>query len=655
MTKTEFAQQLRERIDPLRAGIAVQNIRSQSLDAARGATNFGEYFVYFSFFLVVSALLLAALFFKLNVERRIREIGLLRGLGMGPSTVRKIYLSEGLWLSLGGAVLGSGGAILYAAAIIAALRTWWIGAIGTGNITLHLSFLSVAAGAIGGVLAALLCIALTLRGLKRLPERALLNGQLEDSNVAGTSMRRARSSPRMALAFAALGFLMLISGAAGALSLAAGFFGGGVSLLAAALLYFHFRLAQPSTAVIGSRKWPLAQMGVRNASFRPARSVVAVATLASASFILIAVNSFRKGAPEEGFAGYTVLAESLVPIAHDLNSKEGREALGLSDLDSVHVEAFRVRPGDDASCLNLYEPKNPRILAPQDSFLKAGGFKFQSSLASTPQEKEDPWSLLHRAEADGAIPVIADANSMTYVLHRKLGADFVITNQGREVRLRFVAALSDSIFQSELLMSQENFLKLFPEQEGYSFFLIEAPRDSVDSTARKVEDALADYGVDATSSAARLAEFHRVENTYLSTFQMLGALGLFLGTAGLAAVLLRNILERRRELALLRTLGYGPRQFLAMTLVENALLLSGGLLTGNPVRATGNCSCRGIARRSFSWFRAFDPAGSCPHFGFGNLSARNKGCTPGSRSGGSAVRVSFFDAISGILLSQING
>ena len=580
VTKNEFAQQLRERIDPLRAGIAVQGIRSQSLDAARGATNFGEYFVYFSFFLVVSALLLSALFFKLNVERRIREIGLLRGLGMGPSTVQKIYLSEGLLLSLGGAVLGSGGAILYAAAIIAALRTWWIGAIGTGNITLHLSFLSVGGGAIGGVLAALLCIALTLRGLKRLPERALLNGQLEDSNVAGTSKRKARSSPRMALAFAALGLLMLISGAAGALSLAAGFFGGGVSLLAAALLYFHFRLARPSTAVIGSRKWPLAQMGVRNASYRPARSVVAVATLASASFILIAVNSFRKGAPEEGFAGYTVLAESLVPIAHDLNSKEGREALGLSDLASVHVEAFRVRPGDDASCLNLYEPKNPRILAPQDSFLKAGGFKFQSSLASTPQEKADPWRLLHRTEADGAIPVIADANSMTYVLHRKLGADFVITNRGREVRLRFVAALSDSIFQSELLMSQENFLRLFPEQEGYSFFLIEAPRGSVDSTAQKVEDALADYGVDATSSAARLTEFHRVENTYLSTFQMLGALGLFLGTAGLAAVLLRNILERRRELALLRTLGYGPRQFLAMTLVENALLLSGGLLTG---------------------------------------------------------------------------
>jgi putative ABC transport system permease protein len=576
--KTELEQRLRERIDPLSAGIAIQSVRAQGLDASRGATNFGEYFVYFSFFLVASALLLSALFFKLNVERRIREVGLLRAVGLSPATVRKVYLMEGLWLSLGGAVLGTAGGVLYAAAIIAALRTWWIGAIGTGNITLHLSFLSVAVGAAGGVIAALLCIAITLRGLRRLPERALLAGQLDEGNAG----RGSRRLPRMALAFAALGFLMLIAGAGGIVGLAAGFFGGGVFLLAAALLYFHFRLAKPSSgAVIGSRRWPLAQLGFRNASFRPARSVVAVATLASASFILISVNSFRKGAPEEGFGGYTVLAESLVPIAFDLNSKEGRETLGLNALASVRFEPFRVRPGDDASCLNLYEPKNPRILAPSDRFLDSGRFKFQSSLASTPEEQANPWRLLHRTEPDGAIPVIADANSMTYVLHRKLGADFLITNRGQEVRLRFVAALSDSIFQSELMMSQENFLKLFPEQEGYSLFLIEAPANAVEATAREVEEALADYGVDATSSAARLAEFHRVENTYLSTFQMLGALGLFLGTAGLGAVLLRNILERRRELAMLRTLGYGPRQFFAMTVVENALLLGGGLLIGS--------------------------------------------------------------------------
>ena len=61
---------------------------------------------------------------------------------------------------------------------------------------------------------------------------------------------------------------------------------------------------------------------------------------------------------------------------------------------------------------------------------------------------------------------------------------------------------------------------------------------------------------------------------------MLGGLGLLLGTVGLGAVLVRSIFERRRELALLRTLGYEGRHFLVMTLMENALLLGGGVLAG---------------------------------------------------------------------------
>ena len=74
--------------------------------------------------------------------------------------------------------------------------------------------------------------------------------------------------------------------------------------------------------------------------------------------------------------------------------------------------------------------------------------------------------------------------------------------------------------------------------------------------------------------------FHRVENTYLATFQTLGGLGLILGTVGLGAVLLRNVLERRRELALMRAVGYNARHLSLMVLAENALLLFAGLAAG---------------------------------------------------------------------------
>jgi 2-keto-4-pentenoate hydratase len=46
--------------------------------------------------------------------------------------------------------------------------------------------------------------------------------------------------------------------------------------------------------------------------------------------------------------------------------------------------------------------------------------------------------LLQRQEPEGAIPVIADANSMTYVLHRKLGEEMTITHGGRPTRLHDV-------------------------------------------------------------------------------------------------------------------------------------------------------------------------------------------------------------------------
>ena len=95
-----------------------------------------------------------------------------------------------------------------------------------------------------------------------------------------------------------------------------------------------------------------------------------------------------------------------------------------------------------------------------------------------------------------------------------------------------------------------------------------------------LEKALRTFGFDAVTAAERLEAFHRVENTYLSTFQALGGLGLLLGTVGLAAVMFRNVLERRRELALLRAVGYDARHVSVMIMAEAVLLLGTGLVAG---------------------------------------------------------------------------
>ena len=45
-----YAERLRAIVDPLALGMAVRDVRADGLAASRGATDFGAYFVYFSFF-----------------------------------------------------------------------------------------------------------------------------------------------------------------------------------------------------------------------------------------------------------------------------------------------------------------------------------------------------------------------------------------------------------------------------------------------------------------------------------------------------------------------------------------------------------------------------------------------------------------------------
>jgi putative ABC transport system permease protein len=625
-TLSKYRQALQAALEPTSRGLNVVAVRRQGLEASRGATDFGEYFLYFSFFLVVSALLLSALFFKLGIEQRLREIGTLQAIGFSAAKIRGLFLAEGFVLALTGSMLGLIGAVAYGYLILIGLRTWWVDAVGTTLLTLHVSTLSLLLGGAGGVLAALICIAWTLRRLGRASTRSLLMGTATDRSTKSHEITRNevthfvpfRVVSRIVLAFkittlqaamvlAILGVLLLVAASLHLIGQTGGFFGGGALLLLALLCYQFSWLGKPRRKSIQGTGWlPISRLGFRNATTRPGRSVLCIALIALSTFIIVAVDAFRRDSryvsadKKSGSGGFSLLAESLLPLVHDLNTAAGREALNIrNDTDTVSLAGatfarFRLRSGDDVSCLNLYQPRNPRILAATDDFIKSNRFVFQNSLAGSKQENENPWLLLNRELDGGVVPVIADANSMTYVLHLKVGEEFVLTRNEGPIRLRLVAALADSVFQSELIMTEKNFLRLFPSEQGYRLFLIDAPEPNLAAVTATLEDRLANFGFDVVPTSERLANFHRVENTYLSTFQMLGGLGLVLGTLGMAAVLLRNVFERRKELALLRAVGYNSSHFTLMVVAENALLLFCGLVTG------GVCALLSIAPMFFA-------------------------------------------------------
>ena len=582
-----YRETLRQKLDPALMGIQVVAVRDEGQAASRGATDFGEYFLYFSFFLVVSALMLTTLFFKLGIEQRAREIGTLQAIGFSDAGIRRLFLAEGILLAVIGSLLGLLGAIGYAALLMHGLRTWWVDAVGTTSLTLHVSWMWLAIGGVGGVAAAVACIFFTLRRLGRASTRSLLSGSLiTDEPVHTKTQRRAF----VGIASGVLGVFLLLAAAFQLIPQTAGFFGGGVVLLIAGVSFLSSWLKRKERKPIqGTGWWTIARLGFRNATYRPGRTVLCITLIASAAFIIVAVDSFRRSGAaandrKSGTGGFPIIAESLLPVVHDANTPDGRESLNLNNanddasLKDVRLVNLRVRPGDDTSCLNLYQPRNPKIVAPPEAFIRDNRFTFGSSLATSNEEKENPWLLLDRQFDNGVVPVIGDANSLTYVLHLKVGEELVIDHATGPLRLLIVGALSDSIFQSELLMSEKNFLRLFPEQEGYRMFLLEG--GNTQEVASVLEERLSDFGFDVVSTEERLANYHRVENTYLSTFQMLGGLGLALGTLGMAAVLLRNVFERRRELALLRAVGYNSSHFATMVITENILMLCCGLAVG---------------------------------------------------------------------------
>ena len=174
-------------------------------------------------------------------------------------------------------------------------------------------------------------------------------------------------------------------------------------------------------------------------------------------------------------------------------------------------------------------------------------------------------------------------NTLQFSLKKGIGGIILAPDaQNPKFALQVVGMLDGSVFQGVLVMSDANLKRIAPELSGSRYFLIETAeaRTSVDQTSSALETALQPYGMDTEHVSRRLADFLAVQNTYLSTFQMLGGLGLLVGTFGLAAVMMRNVIERRAEIALLRSLGFRWFRIVWLVLAENTLLLFWGILTG---------------------------------------------------------------------------
>lgn len=558
------------------AGYRFVPVREQALIAVDEALDFGQLFVGMSFFLIVAALMLTALLFVFGVQRRAEQMGVLLATGWPPGTVRRLFLLEGGVIAFIGSLLGALCGTGYTRLLILGLARYWDGAVAHSTILYFARPGTVVIGAVSGFVCAMVAMAIAIWRQAKHPARELLQGdfsQQVQGQVLATKGHKglkagASCSSCLRVCKSAAGAVVCVLAALGVVayalwgdahSVTMPFFGAGALLLLSGILGL--------SAVLGtvekSDSFGFGGLALRNAARRRGRSLTVAGLLACGCFMVFAVSSMKEDVAAHadqrsaGTGGFALYGESTLPI---------HEPLGTVRL--------RMREGDDASCLNLNRAQSPRLLGVESTEMSALG-AFVGD--------EDCWSLLQMdLPADEVPGLVGDADTAMWGLEAKVGPEAgdlleYRDDAGRTFKVRLVGYLPMrlSVFQGAVLIPEYHFVERFPSDGGYRVFLF----DEADARLRLLKK-YARAGLDLMPSVQRLEEFYAVESTYLAMFLVLGALGLAVGSMGMGIVVLRNVQERRTELALLCAVGYRVPTLRKLLLIEHGALLGSGLLIG---------------------------------------------------------------------------
>jgi ABC-type antimicrobial peptide transport system permease subunit len=213
------------------------------------------------------------------------------------------------------------------------------------------------------------------------------------------------------------------------------------------------------------------------------------------------------------------------------------------------------------------------------------------------REKPDAWLLLNERFGDSTVPAVGDYSTVVWQLGAGIGETIDYTDEkGRPFKVVIAGIIRDSILQGNLMISRDNFATLFPSRTACRVILVDASDEAAGPAARILERRYAGHGLVLTPAEDRVAAFKAVERSYLAVFQVLGGLGLLLGTVGLATVVLRNVLDRRAELGMLRAVGFETKSLKKMIFLEHVIVIAWGLVGGTAAALAATAGVVGAGR-----------------------------------------------------------
>ncbi len=639
----EIEDVLNEYIGSGESSIFIKSIKSDALRSAEGIALFTEMFLAFSAACIIAAAVLIVLLITLRIESRMAEIGILRALGFRLGVINHIFLIEGLVIAIIGGILGALLGLFFGFFLIGGMNTFWSSVMEGSSVSFNFTLDSLIIGYCLGIIISLLTMMLALvyeskktvigvlrAGFGRRKEKkgyqvvilALLGfivitlPVLAGYEIQGEiGLISLGFGPLLLLFFAGsfssfrnknidhlIGLILVLYTVFLSFYFVDHvpeillFFVSGFMFLCGFLLIFNhilYTIDEKSMGDIkkvqarGSGRW-LLLLARKNAARRPKRTMFTVFLFSLTLFVLVsltinlqgAIYDVEKAVAESG-GGYDIMAESTNPVFANLGDKSSRMERGIQSgvFENLTVEQFKIKGDVGGTCSNLNREATPMIIGANQSFFLDNFFVFVSH--ESLKGRDNPWVLLEEPKGDDEIPAIGDYNTVVWILGLDIGSSITIFDEnGDAVLLRIVGIIGNSIFQGSLIISDENFNFLYPTNNGYTLFLFKSQKGDLDKQILELESTLSQYGFDAYSVESVVVENIMVENTYISIFQVLLLFGLIIGTLGFGIVAYRNTLERRRELGILRAIGFSKGRVKKALFFENSYLILSGIGIG---------------------------------------------------------------------------
>jgi len=586
----EFISSLREEINLSDLGMSFNAIQKNAQSSVNDSLDFGSLFASLSGFIIISAFLLCYVFASFSVESRTVELGTYGAIGFTRRQIGKILKIEFLFSLILGSLLGAFGGSIYTKLALLGFSSIWSGATTGIEFVYGSDPSSFAIGVFGIIIFSYIVISLSIRNITRKTPRELLSA---DSVSLGSSIDLKVKKSKyiyMFICFFQGVLLMILGKSLEGIKLALTFYGSGFMFLLGFIFLFAIRLKKRRENH-NLDLMSTVQISTRNAGRRVNRSLAVISTVALGVFLVVAVNAFRLGddtteSNQSGTGGFEFFSESTLPIYENINDLGIRDQFGIEEYSLSQLKFFpfrRLVNSEEASCQNLNNATNPRILGTDPIPLAArNSFRFSSTIDIDDSLNIDsPWMLLNKKFDNKTIPIIGDQASVMWALKKKIGDSIeVIDGNGNLRNLQIVALLENSTLQGNLIISENNFLEMYPNTGGYQTFLIDSNIEDKQKLSNDLTKAFELRGFDIIDSNVRLANYSTVQNTYISIFSVLGGLGVLLGTVGVGAIIARSVLERRNELSIMRAIGFNKKNIHTYVLYEHLYLVFIGIFIG---------------------------------------------------------------------------